>query len=346
MDSLTQIVLGAGVGEALLGKKAGNKTILWGAILGTVPDLDVIPSLFMDTVDKIEFHRGFSHSLLFFFLSAPLFGWLIHKIYKGKIATWREWTVFAFWVLFTHALLDCFTTWGTRLFFPSDFRVAFNTIFVVDPLYTLPFLACIIALLFYDKESTTRQRLAYAGLIISSAYLLLTFLNKYIVDSVFEDALAKQNIEYTRFSTKPSPLNNILWFATIEAGEGYYLGYYSLLDRDREISFQYIAGNHALLGELKNNEQIKTLLHIADGYYCVEQTENNLLLHDLRFGQATNFFTGQGEFVFSFSLYRENENGEKTVHIAQKEYDMSKVTSETFQMLWRRMLGEKSFKAE
>ncbi len=36
MDSLTQIVLGASVGEAVLGKKVGNKAILWGAIAGTL----------------------------------------------------------------------------------------------------------------------------------------------------------------------------------------------------------------------------------------------------------------------------------------------------------------------
>ena len=46
MDSLTQIVLGAAVGEAVLGKKIGNWAIFWGAIAGTVPDLDVFLSYF------------------------------------------------------------------------------------------------------------------------------------------------------------------------------------------------------------------------------------------------------------------------------------------------------------
>lgn len=341
MDSLTQIVLGAGVGEALLGKKAGNKTILWGAILGTVPDLDVLPSMFMDTVDKISFHRGFSHSFLFFFLGAPLFGWLIHKLYKGKIASWREWTVFAFWVLCTHALLDCFTSWGTQLFYPLDYRVAFNTIFVVDPLYTLPFLACIIALMFYDKESKTRQRLAYAGLIISSAYLLLTVVNKSVIDSAFEDALAKQEIKYARFTTKPTPFNNILWFSTIETDEGYYLGYYSLLDKDRAIAFHRVEKQHELMAALPKDEKLQTLLHIADGYYCFEEKDNRLLLHDLRFGQVTDFKTGKGDFVFSFFIDK-SADGNRLI-ITQKENDIRDVTSGMFAMLWRRMKGQKDF---
>ena len=42
MDSLTQVVLGAAVGEAALGKKIGNRAIVWGGIAGTIPDLDVL----------------------------------------------------------------------------------------------------------------------------------------------------------------------------------------------------------------------------------------------------------------------------------------------------------------
>ena len=42
MDSLTQITLGAAVGEAVLGKRVGNKAAFWGAVCGTIPDLDVM----------------------------------------------------------------------------------------------------------------------------------------------------------------------------------------------------------------------------------------------------------------------------------------------------------------
>ena len=65
MDSLTQIVLGASVGEAVLGKKVGNKAALYGAIAGTIPDLDVLAGYFVDEITAIEWHRGFSHSILF-----------------------------------------------------------------------------------------------------------------------------------------------------------------------------------------------------------------------------------------------------------------------------------------
>ncbi|HAB26726.1 MAG TPA: metal-dependent hydrolase, partial [Xanthomarina gelatinilytica] len=76
MDSLTQIVLGAAVGEAVLGKKVGNKAMLYGAIAGTIPDLDILASYVTDTVTALEIHRGFTHSIFFSVFFAPIFGWL------------------------------------------------------------------------------------------------------------------------------------------------------------------------------------------------------------------------------------------------------------------------------
>mgnify|MGYP001596902855 CR=1 FL=1 len=91
MDSLTQIVLGGAVGEAVLGKKVWNKAVLWGSIGGTIPDLDTIPGQFLDTVSKLDIHRGFSHSIVFAVLIAPLLGFLLKKLYKKKneASTWE-----------------------------------------------------------------------------------------------------------------------------------------------------------------------------------------------------------------------------------------------------------------
>ena len=83
MDSLTQIVLGASVAEASLGKKIGNKAIVLGAIAGTIPDLDIVLRFFVDDLSAIEMHRGFSHSLLFPFLAAPILGYLLKKLYSN-----------------------------------------------------------------------------------------------------------------------------------------------------------------------------------------------------------------------------------------------------------------------
>ena len=84
MDSLTQIVLGAAVGEVILGKKIGNRALLWGAVGGTIPDLDVLSSFFVSEINELAYHRGFSHSIVFSILGAFVFGWLVHSLYQSK----------------------------------------------------------------------------------------------------------------------------------------------------------------------------------------------------------------------------------------------------------------------
>ena len=106
MDSLTQIVLGASVGEAVLGKKVGNRAPLWGAIAGTVPDLDVIGNFFQSEYAALLTHRTFTHSLLFCIIAPPLLGWLIHRFYRRKHGSWQNWSWLSFWAFSTHILLD------------------------------------------------------------------------------------------------------------------------------------------------------------------------------------------------------------------------------------------------
>ena len=94
MDSLTQIVLGAAVGEAALGKRVGNSAMIWGAIAGTIPDMDVLSNLFMSPIDALAFHRGISHSIAFNILLAFLMGWLVSELYKQS---WHRYIGVVFW---------------------------------------------------------------------------------------------------------------------------------------------------------------------------------------------------------------------------------------------------------
>jgi signal transduction histidine kinase len=94
-----------------------------------------------------------------------------------------------FWGLFTHPILDSFTAWDTQLFWPLDIRLAFRSIFVIDPLYTLPFIIFLILAMRSEKGSKKRRKYNNLGLIISSAYLLLTLVLKGISYQKFENAL-------------------------------------------------------------------------------------------------------------------------------------------------------------
>jgi len=300
MDSLTQIVLGAAVGEAVLGKKVGNKAMLFGAIAGTIPDLDILVRYFTDNVTAIEIHRGFSHSIVFSIVFAPIFGWLVYKILKKKEATWQEWSWLFFWGLFTHPILDSFTTWGTQLFWPFETRLAFQNIFVIDPLYTLPFLVFLVLTMFQERSSEKRRKFNRLGLVISSCYLGITLVLKGISYQKFIQALEEQQIAYLAIDTRPAPLNTILWTANVATDKAYLIGNYSFFDT-QPISFESYPKNHQLLGDLKEDDKIKRLIKISEGWYSIAQENNQLYLNDLRFG-LMSMDPKEQEFAFKYQL--------------------------------------------
>ncbi len=305
MDSLTQIVLGAAVGEAVLGKKVGNKAMLYGAIAGTIPDLDIVANYFTDTITAIEIHRGFTHSIFFSILFAPIFGWLVSKIEKKSGLHWKNWSWLFFWALITHPILDGFTTWGTQFFWPFEYRVAFKNIFVIDPLYTLPFLFFLILTMFQKRTSPKRKKYNRLGLIISSSYLVLTLVLKGVTYMKFTNALEEQNIDYKQIQNKPGPLTSIFWVANVETEEAFLIGDYSFFD-SQPITFHSFSKNHHLLGEWKDRPNMQRLIKIAEGWFTITEKEGHLFFNDLRFGLLNNDPVNP-EFTFSYHLTEKNE---------------------------------------
>jgi len=305
MDSLTQIVLGAAVGEAVLGKKVGNKAMFYGAIAGTIPDLDVIARYFTDTVTATEWHRGFSHSILFSMLFAPLFGWLVWKLNANSNATWKNWSWLMFWGLFTHPILDAFTTWGTQLFWPLKTRLAFQNIFVIDPLYTIPFLIFLILAMLQKRTSPKRMKYNRAGLVLSTVYLLLSLVLKGVAYGKFEDNLKNQNIAYEQMDIRPTPFNTILWTANVDTKDAYLIGNYSFFD-SQEIQFKAYPKNRKLLEDLKSNEKVKRLIEIAEGWYTLTDNKGNLYFNDLRFG-LVSLAENEEKFAFSYQLIQDGD---------------------------------------
>lgn len=238
MDSLTQIVLGAAVGEVALGKKVGNKAMLYGAIAGTIPDLDVYIGKLFDTVTALEVHRGFTHSIVFALIFGGLFGWLI-SLYEKQASCW-QWSKLMFLGFLTHALLDVHTTWGTQLFWPFDVRLAFKSIFVIDPLYTLPFMIFLIMAMLKPKGSDKRRKYNALGLIVSSSYLVVTLVIKLGAYLAFTHALDAQRIAYIDIDTKPTAFNTMLWSANVDTEDAYYIGYYSFLDTQPITFYRYL----------------------------------------------------------------------------------------------------------
>lgn len=306
--------------------------MLWGAIAGTIPDLDVVWRFLTDTITATEMHRGFSHSILFSVLAAPLFGWLVHQLKKRPDVGWKGWSWLFFWGLFTHPLLDAFTTWGTQIFWPFDWRVAFNSIFVLDPLYTVPFLVCLIIAAFRKKGSLSRKRMNNLGIYLSSGYLVVTLLLKWAAHTRITAALENQNIAYSQISTRPAPLNTVLWNANVDTQDAYLIGDYSFLDT-QEPAFKAYPKNREAPKIIEQTKGVQRLISISEGWYILQQEQGKWYFNDLRFGLIP-IDPENPQFVFRYQLEEKDGNV-----IATEDRPQPENASAVFETLWERIKG-------
>jgi len=314
MDSVSQFMLGAAVGEVVLGKKLGNKALLWGAAAGTLPDLDILFTPVLDQVTKIAFHRGISHSFFGISLAAPIIAWLVYKWYKGEIATYFDWVKLFFWGMITHPILDTFTTYGTQLWQPfSDKREALCSIFVADPIYTVPLIISFILCWRLQRSSKRRRIINYVALGLSTCYLLFTVWNHSRVIDAFTQTAEAKNFNYQRVFASPTPLNNVLWFGFIEVPDGYHLGMYSVFDTQEVIDLSFYPRNEHLLDEVEDQRMIETLKWFSNDSYVISKKGDKVIFHDVRFGKAGDVLdVNEESFVFNFHMEKD-EAGKWTV---------------------------------
>lgn len=302
MDSFTHIVIGAAIGETILGKKIGNKALLWGALISTVPDLDVFITPFINPVDALFFHRGISHSLLFALLAIPIIGWTISKVERKLLVDLKSWILLSAITIVAHLAVDCFNTYGSGIFEPfSNLRVAYDSMAIIDIFIAIPFLILLIWILFLQKQRKKRRVLAWAGICFMSIYFGFTVFNKINIETIIKEQLANQKIKYNRILTSPLPLTNFMWIAVAEDDNGFNIGYYCNFDNKKDIKFRYLPRNNEYLGNLKDNTEIKQLIHFTKNYYAVDSTrKGTIIIHDLRFGSLD--FEDENAYVFSFTI--------------------------------------------
>jgi inner membrane protein len=295
MDSITQAVLGAAVGEATLGRRVGNKAPLWGAVLGTLPDLDVIYT-FADPVSAFTWHRGPSHSIFVLAAITPLVVWLILKLHPGTLTQRRRWYHLVLLVFGTHVLLDCFTVYGTQPLWPLPLApVGWATIFIIDPLYTLPLAAGVLAALLLRRHPTRAWRWNLAGLALSSLYLAWSAGAKLYADDAVRDILAREGVGYERLQTQPTPFNTLLWRVVGVNGDGYFEGFWSLINPEKGLTLMHYEHRPDLLTGIEDTPSVQRLAWFTKGLYRVVPDGNSVVISDLRMGVDP-------DYVFAFRV--------------------------------------------
>lgn len=285
MDSITQAALGAAVAEAGLGRQLGNKAILWGAALGTLPDLDVIAFPFLDTIQRLEWHRGISHSLLFAALAAPILALLPARLHRDKAGLLRA-SLTVFLILATHSLIDVFTVYGTMVLAPfSDARIAFGNLFIIDPLFTAPLLLGLLIALPCRRTSGIRRAANRWSLILASLVAVWSLAAKAVAHHRIATALDAHGIPHTRLLTSPTPFNTIMWRGIAEEENGYWIGYHHLLEPHSPSTFTFIPKNPEARRAIQGTRALDRLEWFSNGFLTVEPLGDSHIVSDWRFGE-------------------------------------------------------------
>lgn len=295
MDSVSQFVLGASIAGVCAPHEHKRKALLIGGALGTLPDLDVLID-FGDPVANFVFHRGFSHSL-FILVPFSLVLWLVLRRWWSPVkdAPWH-WLAAIMLTLVTHVLLDAHTVYGTQLWWPLDRAPEmWSTLFIIDPLYTVPLIIGVIAAALF-KAARSRQQFVAGGLILSTLYLGWSWTAKLIVEQHSIATLESMGLEQASRFSVPTPFNTLLWRVVVKVPDGYLVGYRSVIADQGPVKFTRYASNDTALDASSNIEAVQQLRWFSHDFLHSEVSADKLILSDIRMGLEPD------NYVFSFAV--------------------------------------------
>lgn len=323
MDSLSQIALGAAISVAVFRRKQPVwQSAVLGAVVGTLPDLDVLIS-HGDPISDMTYHRTESHALFYLTLISPFLAWLWLKICR-RTALFLT-SVLAIWlVLVTHPLLDMLTIYGTQLGLPfTDHPFGTGSVFVIDPLYTLPLLIGTSLVL-----AGRRLRWNSLGLLLSTSYLGFGLMAQHQVTVLAQTQLPVATTN-PKLLVTATPFNTLLWRLLLIEDDHYFEGYYSLLDQKPQIQWQAYPRDAALLRQWQQQSAVARLSWFSHGFVTLtQQADRTLILTDLRMGMEPGY-------SFSFLL---PVNAEQQVSGKPEQLEMP-MDNRAFCWLYQRALG-------
>ena len=326
MDPLTQGVLGAALPQSISNKKSLGVIGIVGFLSGLAPDLDILIRSESDPILFLEFHRQFTHSLIFIpfggLICALVLHFFISKRFKIRFKdTW----IYSTLGYATHGLLDACTSYGTLLFWPfSQTRIAWNNISIIDPLFTLPLLILIVI-------AGLKQKRIFAVIAILWAvfYLSLGVYQKNEAIKVSKTIAKSRGHDASRINVKPSIGNILLWKSIYETQDKFYidavrLGWSPKIFNGESIDKINIQSAFPwLMLESQQAKDIKRFNWFSNGYIAINPKNKNQII-DIRYSELPNEIGG----LWGIEISKEKGNNNHVEYITNRT--MSKTRFKIF----------------
>ena len=297
MDSVSQAALGAAVGVAVLSRhRPVWQAALTGALVGTMPDLDVVIDK-GDPVRNMVLHRAETHAFFWQALASPLIAFAFAAV-SGSRTLFLRWWLMVVVGLFSHALLDAITVYGTRIGLPfTDHPFGLGSLFIIDPAYTVPLLLGLFITLTLRRPN--RRHWNTAGLLLSTLYAgwsvaAQAHVKTQVLAGPQADGLGPDQVLVT-----PTPFNTLLWRIVLMRDDSYSEGFYSLLDPlvdpGRPVRFTRLDRGAALDAATADYVDAELIREFSKGFYSLSDDGRRVWITDLRMGQYPYY-------AFSFAI--------------------------------------------
>jgi len=331
MDPLSQAAIGAAAAQS--GSKVSTlRHALWiGALAGMAPDLDVLIQSDIDPLLALEYHRQFTHSLLFVPVGSLICACVFYPLVRQHLTFKRVW-FFAALGYGTHGLLDACTTYGTQLLWPlTDARFAWHNVSVIDPLFTVPLLMFLLI-----SAVRRRPRLAVYGLCWALSYLGFGLVQHHRALSVAEQIVSHRQHEPIRLEVKPGFANLLVWKALYEYEGRYYVdavrvGFTSTYFPGESAAKFNVARDFPFLAPTSQQaKDIERFRWFSDDWLALDDADPSLIV-DMRYSQLPNAIRG----LWGITVAADKPDAAHVDWVVQRE-----TGAEELRAFWQQLLGE------
>jgi inner membrane protein len=322
MDPLTQGIVGSTVSQSFSKKQDLIIAGIIGFLAGLAPDIDIFIRSNIDPLLFLEYHRQFTHSLLFIPMGSLICALVFYYTFSKRFNfSFINTYIFSFLGYATHGIIDAFTTYGTQLYWPfSSERLAFNTISVIDPLFTLPvIILSVITIINKNKQ------FLYIAIIWMFAYQSIAHFQKNKAESIINDYASSKGHIINSIEAKPSFANILVWKVIYSDNTHYYINAvrmttFHTIFKGESIKKINVERDFPWLNP--DSQQAKDLQRFkwfSNDYLAIDKLDNSII-YDIRFSAIPN----ETEGLWGIKLDKNKENDEHVKYITNREQSFDK----------------------
>ena len=322
MDPVTQGIVATTAAQTC--SKNNNLIIvsMIGFLAGLAPDIDIFIRSDTDPLLFLEYHRQFTHSLFFIPIGGLICSITFYYIFANKFNfSFKETYIYSTIGYATHGIIDSFTTYGTQLLWPfTDERFAWNTVSVIDPLFTLP----IIMLCFWALIKNNKIYSFYA-IIWMLVYQLAGFVQKDRAEDIIYEYANLKGHDINEIEAKPSFANIIVWKVIYSDDSNYYVNAVKLglshkiypgemikkLDIRRDFKWLEPSSQQAI--------DIERFRWFSNDYLGIAKHDDNII-YDIRFSSIPN----EAEGLWGIQLDKNKGIDEHIAYVTNRERSINR----------------------